>query len=259
MPKFLAVEPETDSQDQTQCDEIDQLQNGCKASFVGSFPSQIQSRYRDDEDGGGPRILESQPEYSQDAQHVDDELCASFDDSTNVPSKNFISSFVWDSFSSADDSYQEQQSKRPTSGVAAGFTSTHLGMINTDKSNLISKGLTYCDLTDCMPSNVAKATMTGKALTELSNHTRRPDQAVSQLSQSRASIMRTVQKCTLNSSQISAAEVAELSKIGHNERVKKPVGFECMFPGCGKVISRKDHLKRSSSQRPKNFVQSRRL
>ena len=51
----------------------------------------MQSRYRDDEDGGGPRILESQPEYSQDVQRVDDEFSASFDDSTNVPSKDFIS------------------------------------------------------------------------------------------------------------------------------------------------------------------------
>ena len=41
LPKFLAVEPDTDSQDQTQCDEIDQLPNGCRASFVGSFPSQM--------------------------------------------------------------------------------------------------------------------------------------------------------------------------------------------------------------------------
>ena len=41
LPKFLAVEPDTDSQDQTQCDEIDQLRNGCRASFVGSFPSQM--------------------------------------------------------------------------------------------------------------------------------------------------------------------------------------------------------------------------
>ena len=61
---------------------------------MGSFPSQMpiemQSRYGDDEDGGGPRILESQPEYSQDAQRVD-ELSSSFDDSTNVPSKDFIS------------------------------------------------------------------------------------------------------------------------------------------------------------------------
>ena len=45
----------------------------------------------DDENGGGTRILESQPEYSQDAQRVDDELSASFDDSTNVRSKDFIS------------------------------------------------------------------------------------------------------------------------------------------------------------------------
>ena len=52
---------------------------------------EMQSRYRDDEDCGGPRIRESQPEYSQDAQHVDDELSASFDDSTNVRSKDFIS------------------------------------------------------------------------------------------------------------------------------------------------------------------------
>ena len=51
----------------------------------------MEIRYRDDEDGGGPRILESQPEYSQDAQRVDDELSASFDDSTNVRSKDFIS------------------------------------------------------------------------------------------------------------------------------------------------------------------------
>ena len=51
----------------------------------------MQSGYQDDEDGGGPRILESQPEYSQDAQRVDDELSASFDDSTNVRSKDFIS------------------------------------------------------------------------------------------------------------------------------------------------------------------------
>ena len=36
LPKFLAVEPDTDSQDQTQCDEIDQLPNGYRASFVGS-------------------------------------------------------------------------------------------------------------------------------------------------------------------------------------------------------------------------------
>ena len=93
--KFLAAEPDTDSQDQTQCDESDQLRNGCRASFVGSFPSQMptemQSRYGDNEGGGGPRILESQPEYSQDAQREDDELSASFDDSTNVPSKDFIS------------------------------------------------------------------------------------------------------------------------------------------------------------------------
>ena len=45
----LPNEPDTDSQDQTQCDEIDQLRNGCRASFVGSFPSQMtiemQSRY----------------------------------------------------------------------------------------------------------------------------------------------------------------------------------------------------------------------
>ena len=41
LPKFLAVEPDTDSQDQTQCDEIDQLRNACRASFVGSFPSQM--------------------------------------------------------------------------------------------------------------------------------------------------------------------------------------------------------------------------
>ena len=52
---------------------------------------EMQSRYRDDEDGGGPRILESQSEYSQGAQHVDDELSASSDDSTNVRSKDFIS------------------------------------------------------------------------------------------------------------------------------------------------------------------------
>ena len=30
----------------------------------------MQSRYRDDEDGGGPRILESQPEYSQSIHRV---------------------------------------------------------------------------------------------------------------------------------------------------------------------------------------------
>ena len=62
---------------------------------MGSFPSQMpiemQRRYQDNEDGGGPRILESQPEYSQDAQRDDDELSASFDDSTNVPCKDFIS------------------------------------------------------------------------------------------------------------------------------------------------------------------------
>ena len=29
LPKFLSVEPDTNSQDQTQCDEIDQLRNGC--------------------------------------------------------------------------------------------------------------------------------------------------------------------------------------------------------------------------------------
>ena len=95
LPKFLAVEPDTDSQDQTQCDEIDQLRNGCRASFVGSFESQMpikmQSRYRDNEDGGGPRILESQPEYSQGAQRDDNEPSASFDVSTNAPSKDFIS------------------------------------------------------------------------------------------------------------------------------------------------------------------------
>ena len=34
-PKFLAVEPDTDSQDQTQYGEIDQLRNGCTTSFVG--------------------------------------------------------------------------------------------------------------------------------------------------------------------------------------------------------------------------------
>ena len=39
LPKFLVVESDTDSQDQTQCDEIDQLRNGCRASFVDSFPS----------------------------------------------------------------------------------------------------------------------------------------------------------------------------------------------------------------------------
>ena len=42
LPKFLAVEPNTNSQDQTQCDEIDQLRNGYRPSFVGLFPSQIQ-------------------------------------------------------------------------------------------------------------------------------------------------------------------------------------------------------------------------
>ena len=52
---------------------------------------EMQSRYRDNEDSGGPRILESQPEYSQDSQCVDDELSVSFDDSTNVRSKDFIS------------------------------------------------------------------------------------------------------------------------------------------------------------------------
>ena len=41
LPKFLAVEPDTDSQDQTRFDKIDQLWNGCRASFVGSFPSQM--------------------------------------------------------------------------------------------------------------------------------------------------------------------------------------------------------------------------
>ena len=51
----------------------------------------MHSRYRDDEDGGGPKILESLAEYSQDAQCVDDELSASFDDSTNVSSEDFIS------------------------------------------------------------------------------------------------------------------------------------------------------------------------
>ena len=54
----------------------------------------MQSRYRYDEDGSGPRILESQPKDAQDskdAQRVDDELSASFDDSTNVRSKDFIS------------------------------------------------------------------------------------------------------------------------------------------------------------------------
>ena len=49
LPKFLAVQPDTDSQDQTQCDEIDQLRNGCRASFVGSFqpqmPTEMQSRH----------------------------------------------------------------------------------------------------------------------------------------------------------------------------------------------------------------------
>ena len=55
------------------------------------MPIERQSRYRDDEDGGGQRNPESQPEYSQDALYVDDELSASFDDSTNVPSKDFIS------------------------------------------------------------------------------------------------------------------------------------------------------------------------
>ena len=48
LPKLLAVEPDTDSQDQTQCDEIDQLRNGCRASFVGSFPSQMPLRCRAD-------------------------------------------------------------------------------------------------------------------------------------------------------------------------------------------------------------------
>ena len=55
----------------------------------------MQSRYRDDEDGGGPRILESQQEYLHDAQRVDDELSASFDDSTNVRSKKFIYRDTW--------------------------------------------------------------------------------------------------------------------------------------------------------------------
>ena len=41
LPKFLAAEPDTDSQGQTQYDEIDQLRNGCRASFVDSFPSQM--------------------------------------------------------------------------------------------------------------------------------------------------------------------------------------------------------------------------
>ena len=41
LPKFLAVEPDTDSQDQTQCDEIDQLRTGCRVSFVGFFPLQM--------------------------------------------------------------------------------------------------------------------------------------------------------------------------------------------------------------------------
>ena len=41
LPELLAVELDTDSRDQTHCDEIDQLRNGCRASFVGSFPSQM--------------------------------------------------------------------------------------------------------------------------------------------------------------------------------------------------------------------------
>ena len=48
LPKFLAVEPDTDSQDQTQCNETDQLRNGCRTSFVGSFPSQMPLRCRAD-------------------------------------------------------------------------------------------------------------------------------------------------------------------------------------------------------------------
>ena len=60
-------------------------------SFLSQMLIEMQSRYQDDEDGGGPRILKSQPEYSLDAQRVDDELSASFDDSTNVPGKDFIS------------------------------------------------------------------------------------------------------------------------------------------------------------------------
>ena len=50
LPEFLAVEPDTDSQDQTQRDEIDQLRNGCRASFVGSFPSQMPLRCRADKE-----------------------------------------------------------------------------------------------------------------------------------------------------------------------------------------------------------------
>ena len=37
-------------------------------------------------------------------------------------------------------------------------------------------------------------------------------------------------------------------KNEHNERVNKPVGFEYTFPDCGKVMSRKDHLKRLYNQ-----------
>ena len=33
-------------------------------SFLSQMLIEIQSRYQDDEDGGGPRILKSQPEYS---------------------------------------------------------------------------------------------------------------------------------------------------------------------------------------------------
>ena len=39
----------------------------------------------------GQESISSQPECSQDALRVDDELSASFDDSTNVRSKGFIS------------------------------------------------------------------------------------------------------------------------------------------------------------------------
>ena len=91
LPKVLAVETDTDRQDQTQCDEIEHHLWALFHLFSVTDANEMQSRYRDDEDGGGPRILESQPEHSQDAQRVVGELSALFYDSTNVPSKDLIS------------------------------------------------------------------------------------------------------------------------------------------------------------------------
>ena len=44
LPKFLAAEPDTDGQDQTQCDEIDQLRNGCRAYLWALSVTDTKSR-----------------------------------------------------------------------------------------------------------------------------------------------------------------------------------------------------------------------